>query len=93
MNMHEIFATIEGKKVEGIKINSFLEFGKHEVTVIFHYYGLNRIVFYLMPLDLYERCKHHYADQDLYKVIFHMSVEPTDIIEAEAEAEDKKCPF
>ncbi len=93
MNMHEIFATIEGKKVEQIKINSFLEFGKHEVTVIFYYYGLSRVVFYLMPLDLYERCKHHYDDQDLYKVIFHISVEPTDIIEAEAEAINPVCPF
>jgi hypothetical protein len=81
--MHEIFTTIEGKKVDQIRINSFLQFGNHDVTVVFHYAFLNRIVFYLMPIDLYEKCKHHYADQDLYKVIFHMSVEPTDIIEAE----------
>lgn len=79
MKVHEVFAQMEGKEVSEIKVNSYLEFGEHEVTVIFHYAVLNRIVIYLMSLALYEACKEHYKGDDLFKVIFHLPIEASDV--------------
>jgi hypothetical protein len=88
MNIYEVFTKID-KKVDEIRIETFLEYGKHEVTVIFYYEVINRVVFFYMPIDLYEICKNSYKD-DVYKIIYHLPVEPSDIIEAESVP---VCPF
>lgn len=92
MNINDIAATFTTKEDQlvNLEIKSFLWCGnfQHEVSVIFHYDYINKIVVYLMPLSLYEKCKDSYGDDNV-KVIFHLPVEPSDIIEAET----IECPF
>jgi hypothetical protein len=85
MNIYDIastFTTKEDKQVN-LEIKSFLWCGnlQHEVSVIFYYDYINKIVVYLMPLSLYEKCKNDYGDDNV-KVIFHLPVTASDIEES-----------
>lgn len=90
--INDIVATFSTKEYQiiNLEIKSFLWVGnhQHEVTVIFHYDYINKTVIYLMPLSLYEQCKESY-DGDEVKVIYHLPVMASDMIEAET----VKCPF
>ena len=76
---HAIFTSMNGLKIDEIKIENFLrDKQNHEVTVIFYYKILNRVTFFLMTKELYDICKTHYTD-DVYKVIFHLPIKSSDI--------------
>jgi hypothetical protein len=76
---HAIFTSMNGLKIDEIKIENFVrDKENHEVTVIFYYNILNRVTFFLMTNELYDLCKSIYTD-DVYKVIFHLPIESSDI--------------
>lgn len=80
--------TLEINRVEFYPSN----YGGHDVTVYCYFPYAKLLSVYGMSKDTYDRVnvKTFYG---LLSVTFHLTVEPADIIEAEAEAEDKKCPF
>ena len=80
--------TLEIKQVEFYPPN----YGNHDVTFYCYFPYAKLLAVYGISIDAYHRLnvKDFYG---LLSVTFHLPVEASDIIEAEAEAEDKKCPF
>lgn len=67
-------------------------YGNHDVSVFFYFPYNKLLVIYCMSMDVYKRLNAENFWGYLYTT-FYLPVEASDIIEAEAEAEDKKCPF
>ena len=94
MNIYDIRTELE--TVASVKkidiVNLILYTNQHFCTEIHYWPNLEAITVTLFSQQAYNnRIASKLSDMYLIKTIFHLPVDPADLIEAEAE--NKKCPF
>lgn len=91
MNIQDILTEFDKPvTIKELKIVDLVFIGPHYCTEIYHWPNLQKITVLLYSHKMYENMiKSEFADEFIVKTIFHLPVQPSDIIEAET----VKCPF
>lgn len=90
MKIQDICEQFKTLEIKEIAINPFISIstGKHDITAFFYYPNLKKMSIYLLS---HETCKMLDTNKEYFlKIVYHLPVEASDIIEAETVP---VCPF
>lgn len=91
MKIQDMCEQFNAMEIKEIAVNPFISVytEKHEITAFFYYPNIKKLSIYLLSNDTFNVLDEN--SEYLIKVVHHLPIEASDIIEAEAES--VKYPF
>ncbi len=87
---YEFTQTFEGLTINELAVHNFVSdaYPKHEMTAYFYYPNIKKLSVYVCSAEYWNKVS--LSLEYLHKVVYHLPIEASDIIEAE---KTPVCPF